>query len=239
MKVEILGALIDKVNMGEALERIASFIVKGPPHQVITLNAEIIYRAQTEPELMRIINAADLVTPDGAGVVWASRHLGNPVPERVTGIDLLQAIAARANTDGWRVFLLGGGTDVARDAAARLKQNFPKLNIVGVHHGYWEPAENEAIISLIQAVRPDVLFVALGAPKQEYWISRYLQELQVPVCLGVGGSLDVVAGRVKRAPRWMQKLQLEWLARLIREPSRWRRMLALPKFAVRVIRSKL
>lgn len=238
MKIEILGTLIDQVDMASALQKIETFIAEGIPHHVITLNAEIIYRAQFEPELRAIINRAALVTPDGAGVVWASRYLKKPVPERVTGIDLLQAIAARASTTGWRLFLLGGAPGVAEEAAANLKKRFTNLNIVGTHHGYWPPTEEEAIVALIRSARPDVLFVALGAPRQEYWISRHLSVLGVPVCMGVGGSFDVLAGRVKRAPKWMQQLQLEWLARLVQEPFRWRRMLALPKFMFQVMRSK-
>ena len=234
-RVEILGTLVDRVGMNDAVDRVSRFIESGTPHHVITLNAEIIERAQNEPVLRDLINSADLVTPDGAGVVWASRYLGRPVPERVTGIDLLLELVKAAPRSGWRLFLLGAAPGVAEEAAARLQEQHPGLSIVGTHHGYFGEAENPSVGDKVRDAGADILFAALGAPKQEYWISSNLDNLGVSAAIGVGGSFDVIAGRVKRAPAWMRKLQLEWLGRLIMEPSRFRRMLALPRFVLRVM----
>jgi N-acetylglucosaminyldiphosphoundecaprenol N-acetyl-beta-D-mannosaminyltransferase len=237
-RVNILGTKVDRVGMGEAVRRVMEFAESRTPHHVITLNAEMIERAQDNPDLRALINAADLVTPDGAGVVWASRCLGRPVPERVTGIDLMLELAGEASRAGRRVFLLGAAPGVADEAAERLRARYPGLNLVGTCHGYFSAAETPAIVERVRDAAADILFVALGAPKQEYWIRDNLGDLGVSVAIGVGGSFDVIAGRVKRAPAWMRKLQLEWLGRLVREPSRFRRMLALPRFALRVVGSR-
>ncbi|MEW6425592.1 MAG: WecB/TagA/CpsF family glycosyltransferase [Bacillota bacterium] len=238
MQVEILGARIDALRMAEVEERIAGFVRAGSPRQVITLNPEVLYRAQREPGLLALINGAALVTADGAGIVWAARVAGKPVPERVTGIDLMLRLVARAAREGWRIFLLGGAPGVAEEAAARLKQQHPQLIVAGTCHGYFQDRgdlQEAKVIEMIRRARPHLLFVGMGAPKQEEFIARHLPEWEVPVALGVGGSFDVLAGRVKRAPAWMQRLHLEWLGRLLREPRRWRRMLVLPGFAWRAL----
>lgn len=236
MKVNILGAPVDRIDMEGALRFVEKTIEEKTPKHIITLNAEIIYRAQSEAKLLEIINLADLVTPDGAGVVWASKHLGEPVPERVTGIDLMQEIIKEANEKGWRLFLFGAAPEVADVAAKKIKENFKNVNIVGINHGFIKSEkEEEALLEKIKASNPDVLFVALGAPRQEYWIRENLENLSIPVNIGVGGSFDVIAGNVERAPLWVQKVQLEWLHRLIKEPSRYKRMMALPKFMLKVL----
>lgn len=222
--------------MDEAINRIQEFIQAGSLHQVITLNAEILYRATQDPALMSVIRQADLVTPDGAGILWAARKLGKPLPERVTGIDLMQAIAREAPKYGWRLFLYGGAPGVADQAARNLINAHPGINIVGTAHGYIPPEEQEALKERIRKSNPDILLVALGAPRQEFWIRDNLPSLGVPVAIGVGGSFDVISGNVKRAPLWMQKAHLEWLYRLIKEPWRYKRMMALPKFMALVIK---
>ncbi|NHM26912.1 WecB/TagA/CpsF family glycosyltransferase [Desulfofundulus sp. TPOSR] len=266
MHINLLGARVDVVDLAGAVEKVAAFVATGRPHQVITLNPEILYRAQQEPELLALINRADLVTADGIGIVWAAKVAGTPVPGRVTGIDLMLALVARAAREGWRIFLLGAAPGVAEEAARRLQEKHPGLVVAGTQHGYFRPAEEgpagEAVgaspahtpgnspndstggppenpkdptewdvVEQIRGAKPDLLFVALGAPKQEKFIARHKQALGVPVAMGVGGSFDVIAGRVARAPVWMQRLHLEWLGRLLREPRRWRRMLVLPRFA--------
>ena len=236
MSTTILGAAIHGVTMEEAVNRIKEFIAAGSPHQVITLNAEILYRATREPALMELIRRADLVTPDGAGILWAARKLGKPLPERVTGIDLMLAIAKEAPAHGWRLFLYGGAPGVAEKAAANLRQAHPGINIAGTAHGYIPPEKQEELKEQIRQARPHILLVALGAPKQEYWIRDNLPALGVPVAIGVGGSFDVISGNVKRAPVWMQKAHLEWLYRLLKEPRRYKRMLALPKFMAVVLK---
>ncbi len=185
-----------------------------------------------------MINSADLVTPDGSGIVWAARYLGEPVPERVTGIDLMREICKQAHYNGWKIFLLGGAPGVAAEAAEQLQIEYPNIKIVGTHHGYFPEDEERNVMELIKSAGPDIIFVALGAPRQEFWIKSHQENLPVKVAVGVGGSFDVVSGRVKRAPQWMQRLRLEWLARLIKEPWRAKRMLALPKFVLLVMKSK-
>jgi len=238
LSLKILGVRVDKVDMMEALCCVDSFIKEGNYHHAITLNAEMVYRAHFDPPLKEIIDEADLVTPDGSGVVWAASYLGDPVKERVTGIDLMLKICQQARHNNWRIFLLGGAPGVAAEAAEKLREQYPNITIVGTQHGYFPAHEEREVIDAIRITQPDILFVALGAPKQEFWIHAHRKKLPVKVAIGVGGSFDVLSGRAKRAPRWMQKMKLEWLARLIREPWRARRMLALPKFAFLVIKSK-
>ena len=238
----ILGAHIDRLDMQHTITKISEFIGSSVPHHVITLNAEIIYQAQHSLELLNLINQADLVTPDGAGVVWASSYLGQPTPERVTGIDLVLSLCPVAEAKGYKIFLLGAAPGVAEEASQKLQEVYPNLQVVGCYHGYFQPnsEEERKILRLIEHSRPDLLLVALGAPRQEFWIRQQIDQgtLTVPVSIGVGGSLDVIAGRVERAPAWMCRLKLEWLGRLIREPRRWRRMLALPKFVIKVLRQE-
>lgn len=236
MKINLLGAGIDALNMEETVERVAGFIRSGRPHRIITLNPELLYRAQFEDQLLELANRADLVTPDGVGIVWACRVAGRPVPERVTGIDLMYHLVERAAAGGWRVYLLGGAPGVAEEAAERLCSEHPGLQVVGAHHGYFKENEARLIAGEIKKTRPDLIFAALGAPKQELWIDRYIEETGAAAAMGVGGSFDVVAGRARRAPLWVRRLRLEWLARLLMEPSRWRRQLVLPLFAWLVIR---
>ncbi|MGC7846372.1 WecB/TagA/CpsF family glycosyltransferase [Desulforudis sp. 1088] len=231
----LLGARIDALSMREALEVVTALVTKGHPSQVITMNPEYLYRAQREPLLLDIANGAALVTADGVGIVWAARLAGRPVPERVTGIDLMLALLERASAKGWRVFLLGAAPGVAEEAAEKARERWPSLVICGTHHGYFETGEDDRIIGKVRAAAPDLLFLGLGAPKQELWGARYLQDLGVPVVMGVGGSFDVLAGKVKRAPAWLRKLHLEWLGRLLREPRRWRRQMVLPKFILMVL----
>ena len=238
--VQILGAKIDRLDLPQTLERIADFIVSGRTHHVLTLNAEILDQAASNPTLLELINQADLVTPDGSGIVWASHYLGDPVPERVTGIDLVLALVPLAAAQKWKLFFLGGAPGVAETAAQKLTEQFPKLSIVGTHHGYFKPDSEEElkVLEMIRQSEPDLLCVALGAPRQEFWIRQQIEKgsYSVPVSIGVGGSLDVIAGKVQRAPAWMRRFHLEWLGRLLREPWRWRRMLALPRFVLKVLR---
>lgn len=233
-RLTILKTGIDPINGQEALEQIRAFIASGTPHQVVTANAEIIYQASHEESMCRVINEAQMVTADGSGVIWASRKLGQPMRQRVTGIDLVNQICAYSAKEGWKLYILGSAPGVAATAAENIRKKYPGCHIVGTHHGYFKPEEEPAILEEIKRLRPDVLFVALGAPKQEFWIANHMQELQVPVAMGIGGSMDVLSGNVKRAPKWMQKMSLEWLYRLCKEPTRYKRMLALPKFMLAV-----
>ncbi|MBQ3509602.1 MAG: WecB/TagA/CpsF family glycosyltransferase [Peptococcaceae bacterium] len=233
-RLDVLGVGIDKVTSQQALEKIGEFIASGQPHQIVTANAEIIYQASKNEKMRNIINNAQMVTADGSGVVWASRQLGEPLEQRVTGIDLVNSICEQSAKDKWKIYILGSAPGVAATAAVNIRDKFPGCNIVGTHHGYFNAKEEKQILAELEQLKPDVLFVALGAPKQEYWIADHLADLGIPVGMGIGGSMDVLSGNVKRAPKWMQKMSLEWLYRLVIQPTRFKRVLALPKFMLAV-----
>ena len=241
-RLQILGVGVDRLTADEALQRIGTFIAegreKGTSHQVVTANAEIIYRASQNDDMKAIINQAHMVTADGSGVVWASKQLGEPLAERVTGIDLVNSICSASAQRGWKLYILGSAPGVADTAAQNICAKYPGCNIVGTHHGYFDAAEEQNILAELRELKPDILFVALGAPKQEYWIAEHLAQLGIPVGMGIGGSMDVLSGNVKRAPEWMQKLSLEWLYRFLIQPTRFKRMLALPKFMLAVKKQK-
>ena len=233
--VNILGVNVDRISMSEALDRLEKFISQQTPRLVATANAEMVMVAQSDPELRFILNSSDMVLPDGAGVVWAARRLGSGVPERVAGYDLTQKFLARAATKGYRVFWLGAAPGIAAEAAAHAKKLYPGLLTAGIRDGYFSPVEEASVVKSISECRPDILLCALGVPKQEQWLFKQLAALQTPVVIGVGGTFDVMAGRVRRAPLWMQNAGLEWSYRLMRQPSRFFRMLALPRFVVRIL----
>lgn len=235
-KVRVLGVLIDSVSMDEAVCQITEFVERKRPHLVVTANPEMVMGARSDQLLEEILERAQLVVADGIGVVWASRVLGQGVPERVPGIELMESVLARAAELGWRVFLLGGEKGVAEKASAAMKKAFPGLNVVGTHHGFFKPGHEErALLHQIKESNPQILLVALGVPRQEKWAAAHLAELGVPVAMGVGGSFNVWAGLDKRAPRWVREMNLEWLYRLIRQPWRIRRVMVLPKFVITVL----
>jgi len=235
----ILGVRADNVNYDQALSIIEGFVQSGSSHQVVTVNPEFIVAAQSDDDFRDILNASSLALPDGVGLLWAARFLGHSLQERVTGTDTVQRVAALAAQKGYRLFLLGAAPGVAAATAARLCETYPDLRIAGTHAGSPALEEADEIVRLIQRAKPDVLFVAYGAPAQDKWIARNLVRLGVPVAMGVGGAFDFISGRAERAPRWLQRLGLEWLHRLCHEPWRWRRMLALPKFVWLVVRERL
>jgi N-acetylglucosaminyldiphosphoundecaprenol N-acetyl-beta-D-mannosaminyltransferase len=242
MKIEtvnILGVRVARMGMSQVLEWIRIMIDQGRPRHIVTANAEIIYKAYREPDFNRLIGNADLITADGSGVVWASKTLGQPVPERVTGIDLINKLFSYAHEKGWKIYFLGAKPEVVEKAVLSTLGKYPKLHICGYHHGYFHQEEEPQIVSNIAKEKPDILLVALGAPKQEQFIQRYIKELNVPISIGVGGSFDVLAGVAERAPESMQKYGLEWLYRLYKDPKRYKRMLALPRFVLAVLRQKL
>lgn len=236
--MKILGIRVDNIDMVQALCQVHKYAESQEPRHIITLNAEILYTAAQNPELKEIIEGADMVTPDGSGIVWAAKTLGEPLTERVSGIDLMTEICRQAAPNHWRIYLLGGAPGVAEACAGELEKRFPGLEIAGHHHGYFSQEEEGAVIEAINAARPSILFVALGAPKQEYWIIRHKAALNSRILMGVGGSLDVLSGQIKRAPLFFQKMGLEWLWRLLRQPWRIKRMSALPKFVWAVKQSQ-
>lgn len=237
--VRVLGVRVDRVTTEQALHMMERFIAERRPHQVVTLNPEFVIKAQHNAEFRVTLEEADLALPDGAGLLWAARLLGRPLLERVTGSDIVPLIAEMSARQGYRLYLLGAAPGVAEKAAETLKRNYPGLQIVGAYAGSPDPAEEDGIIARIVAASPAFLFVAYGAPRQDLWIHRNLRRLGVPVCMGIGGTLDFIAGVAVRAPRWMRKVGLEWLHRLLRQPWRWRRMLALPQFTYLVMRQAL
>lgn len=233
-KVELLGLPVDAVTYDEALERMTAMVEQGGPHHVFTADVSGIMLARELPELAEAIRSCDLVTADGAGVLWAARLFDFPLPERVSGVDLVRRLSALAATRGWPVYLFGAQPGVADEAARVLQEECPGLVVAGVEHGYVD--DEAAVAARIGASGARILFVALGMPRQERFIRRWRDELGVALSLGVGGSFDVISGRLKRAPGWMQRAGLEWLFRLVQQPSRWRRMLALPRFAWAIAR---
>lgn len=234
-RIYIHGVAVDKLTAARAEDHV-SFLLSMPtqsPAAVFTPNAEMIYRAATDPTLSATLNAGDLNVPDGVGTVWAARVQGTPLPERVAGIDLGDAAMSAAARQGLSVFLLGGKPGVADRAAMQLRQKHPGLIIVGTHHGYFETdgAQNQQVIDSISAVSPALLVVCLGFPRQEHWIlanRRYLDGVRVAMALG--GSLDVWSGDVLRAPAIVRGAGLEWLWRVASSPSRIKRAMALPAF---------
>jgi len=239
LHLDILGVRMDAVTAAETLDMIERFVREGRPRQVVTVNPEFVMEAQTNEPFRRVLNGAALALPDGVGLLWAARILGHRLPERVAGSDLVPRIAERAAARGWRLFFLGAAPGVAERAAARLVARYPGLTVAGTYAGSPAPAEEDDIVARVRKARPDILFVAYGAPAQDLWIGRNLERLGVPVCMGVGGTFDFIAGVAKRAPLWVQRLGLEWLHRLIHQPWRWRRQLALLRFAWSVLRERL
>ncbi len=237
--VRLLGVRIDNVDTAGALAIIEEFIHSRTPHLVVTADASCLVLAQRDRELLNIVNSADLVTPDSVGILWAARLRGTPLRERVSGVDIVEVLCERARRCGHRVFLLGSALGVAEAAAENLRQRYPGVAIVGTHHGYFAPDEGPGVVEKVRSAAPDVLFVALGIPRQEKWIRRYLEQLGVPVCMGVGGSLDVISGRVSRAPRWMQQHGLEWMFRLVRNPRKIGKVMTLPRFVALVLWSHI
>jgi N-acetylglucosaminyldiphosphoundecaprenol N-acetyl-beta-D-mannosaminyltransferase len=235
----ILGITLHKVTTTQTLALLEQYITEGKPRQVVTLNPEFVMEAQRNAHFRVVIGEADLVLADGHGLLWAARVLGDRLPERVTGSDTVPLIAEMAAQRGYRLFLLGAAPGVAEKAAAVLQSRHPGLDIAGTYAGSPAPEEEDAIVARIQAAHPHFLFVAYGAPRQDIWIHRNLARLGVPVCMGVGGTLDFIAGIVPRAPVWMRQHGLEWLYRLVRQPWRWRRMLVLPRFVLRILQFRL
>lgn len=237
-QIPVLDVMIDAVSMPEAVRVVENFIAERKTRFIATANAEMVMLAQTDAELAGILNHADLVIPDGAGVVWAARYHHHTMPERVAGYDLVQHLLDKSARSGYRVYFFGGAPGVAEQARLYAQERYPGVKVVGVRDGYFAAEDEPEIINNIKLCKPDILFAALGVPKQEKWLIRNLAELEVPVSIGVGGTFDVMAGVVVRAPLWMQKANLEWLYRLLSQPHRALRMLALPRFMLKVIASK-
>ena len=230
MRTDVLGVAFDDVAMDEAVDRALAMLEEDGPHLVVTPNPEIVQRAKQDPEFAQILARAHLVIPDGIGVIYAAKILGRPLKGRVPGIDFAAALLGRAAGMGKRLYLLGAAPGVAEQAAVNLQASYPGLVVCGAHDGYFQ--EDGPVADAIRAARADIVFVCLGFPKQEKWIAANGEAAGARLYIGLGGSLDVFAGKVERAPESFQKLGLEWLYRLIRQPSRIGRMSKLPLFLV-------
>jgi N-acetylglucosaminyldiphosphoundecaprenol N-acetyl-beta-D-mannosaminyltransferase len=232
-RVQIGALRLHRVGLSSILEQISQFLEEKRPRQVVTVNLQFLSTAAKNRTFAEVVNSADLVVADGMPLLWLSRLLGTPIPQRVTGHDLLHHCAALAAQRGFTLFFLGATSVTAEKATRRLQEMYPGLKIVGSYQGSFSQdgyglseSDERGALDAIRRCGPDFLFVALGCPKQELWIHRHRQEIEVPVCIGIGGVLDVLAGRLRRAPSWMQRMGLEWLYRLQQEPGRlWKRYL--------------
>ncbi|WP_246120508.1 WecB/TagA/CpsF family glycosyltransferase [Cohnella terricola] len=234
--VSLYGVSFSKMNMQETVGYLARAIEAGRPQRVITGNPIMLMAGLSNPSFHHTLATADLVVPDGSGVVWAARRLKQPVQERVAGIDLMHELLKEGDRRGWRVYLLGASSEVIVAARDKLSAQFPGVRFVGCRDGYFTEGEDEQVVAGIQEAKPDMLFVARSTMNQEPWIEKYHSELGVPLVMGVGGSFDVVSGKSKRAPALFRKLGMEWFYRLLKEPSRIGRMMVLPQFALKVIK---
>ncbi|MBS2772741.1 MULTISPECIES: WecB/TagA/CpsF family glycosyltransferase [Anoxybacillaceae] len=234
MKEKFLGIDVCTDTYDQLAAKLLEDINHNRKSFIVAINPEKIMKAQEDMELRDLLNKATYQIPDGIGVILASMMKGGKIRSRVTGIDMMMRLCKEAALHGKKVFLYGAKPGVADEAKKKLEERFPGIQIVGTMHGY-EKDEN-VIVNAINASNPDILFVALGSPAQEYWIVKHMDSLAPKVYQGVGGSFDVVSGRLKRAPLLFQKLGMEWFYRLVKEPWRWKRQLVLPKFLIKAIR---
>jgi len=232
--VKIMGVRIDKVNMEDAFNKFLSLMNREKTAAIYTPNTEMVMLARSDQSFKDVLLRGDLIIPDGIGLIHASRIHKLGLPERVTGYDLMMRVLKYCNTTKKSIYMVGAKPGVAEDACKRIQETFPDIVIAGSQHGYFDPSEELKVIDRINDVKPDVLFVGFGAPKQEIWIDTHRKILNTHVAMGIGGSIDVWAGTVKRAPKIFQKLGVEWLYRLMKEPHRLGRMMALPHFLFKV-----
>jgi len=238
MRIDVLGVGFDDKTADQAVLYACEVMRGGEKKYIVTPNPEIVWMARRDEELRSAINGAGLVLPDGIGIILGARVLGRPIRSgRVPGIDFITALFEQMAQTDRNVFLLGAKQGVAEEAGQRLSQQYPGLRIAGAADGYF--TDDETVVNQINAVSPDLLLVCLGAPKQELWMARNIGRLNVRLCAGLGGSLDIFSGKAKRAPVLLRKLGLEWLYRLVRDPRRIKRMIILPLFVLAVIFKRL
>lgn len=245
-KVRIFGVEVDNLSFQEAVEAVNNFLESNRLNTICTPNTEMVMAAQNSPKLKELINNNDLIIPDGIGLIYGSKIRKKPLKERVTGFDLSIKLLEIANEKGYSLFLLGGKEGVAKKAAENIISQYPNIKITGYHHGYFKGSHNGyhnheeelKIIRMINETKTDIIFVGLGFPRQEEWIANNKHRLYGKVIIGNGGTMDILAGVSKRAPEIFQRLGLEWFYRLIREPARIKRQMAIPRFVLAVLLDK-
>jgi N-acetylglucosaminyldiphosphoundecaprenol N-acetyl-beta-D-mannosaminyltransferase len=237
-KINVLNMSFNHITKKELLAKLEERVSSNKKTFLVTANPEIVMYAEKDPEYKQIVNGADYVIADGIGVIIGSKIIGQPLPERIPGFELMQDLLKKGNEKQWSVYFLGAKNEVVKKAVAKVQKQYPNLVIAGYHDGYFN-SNSTHIQDEIRKTKPDLIFVALGFPRQEKFISENLAGFEKGLFIGVGGSFDVLAGAVKRAPEIWQKLNLEWFYRLVKQPSRWRRMLALPLFIVRMLSERL
>jgi N-acetylglucosaminyldiphosphoundecaprenol N-acetyl-beta-D-mannosaminyltransferase len=235
--VKILDIPFVNIKFDEMVDETVQRIIESKKTFIVTANPEIVMYAKRNDLYKKSLLIADYIVPDGFGILLGAKILGSPMHERVTGYDLTIKLLELANEKEWRIYLLGGTDDTNEKAASNMLLKYPRIKLVGRHHGFFDKNE-EKIIEEIQAAKPDIVLAAMGFPKQEQWISSHLRLFEKGIFIGVGGTIDVLAGTVQRAPLFWRKSNLEWLYRLLKQPSRWKRMLFLPLFVIDVIKSK-
>lgn len=235
-RTDVLGVPVDAVDMELALDRINAMLAGNETQIVLAVNPEKVMAAQQDPLLLRALASASLLIPDGIGIVLATRLLHGMRMKRVPGSDLMPEICRIAALKGKSVFLFGAKPGVAEKAASLLQRRYPNLQVAGSCHGYWPEEEMDVLVQTINRSGAAVLFVGLGSPRQEYWLARHQGQLGVQVCQAVGGTFDAICGNPRRAPQWVQRIHMEWLHRLVVQPSRVNRQSALPKFVKEVLR---
>ena len=237
-RLRILNVPVDSVSMHAAIKQIEGFIASGKPHIVVTADSAGIVLANNDPSFRRIVESADLVTADSVGVIWAAKRKGSPLPERVSGIDMFAKLCQGSAEKGYKLYFLGSSPGTAEMAAERCRLLFPGCNIVGARHGFFDPDSYTLVAQEIAKTKPDVLFVAMGMPRQEKFIMETQSIIGAPVAMGVGGTLDVYSGKLKRAPKWVQKMKMEWLYRLFQNPKKISKAKNLPIFIGMVLRAR-
>lgn len=245
-KIKIFGVEINNLTMNEAVDIASGYLASNKLNSISTPNTEIVMAAKEDPELKRLINENDLIIPDGIGLIYGSKIKGNPLKERVTGFDLSIKLLEIANQKGYSLYLLGGKEGVARQASKNIIKQYPNIRIAGIDNGYFKGShighnnheEELGIIKKINDSKADIIFVGLGFPKQEIWISENRNKISGKLVIGNGGTMDILAGNTKRAPEMFQRLGLEWFYRLVKEPSRIKRQIALPKFILSILLDK-
>jgi len=240
-RIDLMGIPIDSLTMEETLQRVEAIIAAGEPVQHMAINAGKVVTCANDPELLRVIQGCGLINADGAGVVYAARALGQPLPERVAGVDMFTTLMSQAASKGWRPYLLGAKEEVVSAVVEHFQSRFPELEVAGWRNGYFKDEDEPGIAEDIRASGADMLFVAITSPKKEKFLGRWMPEMKVPFCMGVGGSFDVVAGVARRAPKPVQDIGMEWAWRLAQEPRRmWKRYLVgNTRFVAKVVRARV